>query len=891
MSTTLLTKPHFFKPLLPGFQDDFLIPAAYSKYLKEQNCETAMLGSRQGGKLWPVKINCRRFEDGWKQFVEDHGLQIGDFLVFRHEGDLVFYVLVFDRTSCEKEYPSFTATEDHEQNLPRDSISGKKVKTSLEEKASSSVLEYPYSVIQLTPNSIKKSRLKIPHKFAREHGLYDRLCSMILKDEEGNCWPALLYKSSNGKTYIAGGWTSYIAAHKLKAGDSLIVELTTNGKIPVLKMRRLQEHPEVKQEVMDENNAEADTSSPGHLHATTEASNLGKSQLQIPEGAAKKSGCSKKLETKKNTKTRKEAKVSSSVLEHPNCVIKLTPGDVKKSRLYIPWSFTRELDLRRRNYLVILKDEEENCWPARLSYRSAGRKFFVAGGWGSFQSAHKLKAEDSLIIQWGAFHGKTPVMKIYRLQELPEVKQEIMDQNNAEADSSSPGHLHATTEASNLEKSQLQIPEGAKQSGCLNKLETKKKVKTRLEAKASSSVLEHPNRVVKLTPGSIKKSRLPIPLNFARELDLRLQSYSVILKDEEENCWPAKLLYRSTDRKFFVAGGWGAFQSAHKLKAGDSLIIQRGAFHGKTPVMKIYKADSSSPGHLHATTVASNLEKSQLKVPEKVAKESGMWRSQKNKQTEIASEAKTTSVVQQRFLVVKIYDSHPWCASRLYIGKFARLQLENNKHYKVILIDREGRSWPANLDGQAYITDGWKEFRIANNLKPGDSFVFEFIEKGKTPILKMCELKTNEKAGKNEETASSSIKKPYVYVPVKSDVRNGQIRIPLDFAWNNGLATSKCSEITIKNEMGNSWTVKTEMDKNYEVFIRHGWTEFAEENGIKEGDVFVLELVKEEGKTFLMNYYAPKQVMSNNESAVNSKEATLAAPPPGFNVPSLLGFL
>ncbi|XP_065860312.1 uncharacterized protein [Euphorbia lathyris] len=94
---------------------------------------------------------------------------------------------------------------------------------------------------------------------------------------------------------------------------------------------------------------------------------------QIPEGA-KQSGCSKKLETKKNAKTRKEAKASSSVLEHPNCVIKLTPGDVKKSRLYIPWSFTRELDLRRRNYSVILKDEEENCWPATLSYRSTGTR-------------------------------------------------------------------------------------------------------------------------------------------------------------------------------------------------------------------------------------------------------------------------------------------------------------------------------------------------------------------------------------------------------------------------------------------------------------------------------------------------------------------------------------
>ncbi|XP_065849811.1 putative B3 domain-containing protein REM15 [Euphorbia lathyris] len=717
MSATLLTKPHFFKPLLPGFEDDFLIPGAFSKYFTEQNCDKAMLGSRQGGKLWPVKINGRRLEDGWKQFVEDHGLQIGDFLVFRHEGDLVFFVLVFDRTTCEREYPSFIAAsteeeekiEIEEQNVPEDSSSEKKseenekVKTSLEAKASSSVLEYPYSVIQLTPKNIKKSRLNIPRKFARKSGLYGRCCSMILKDEEGNCWPAnLLYKRSSGKTYIAGGWPSFCVARKLKTGDLLIVELTRNGKIPVLKIRTLQEHPEVKQEIMSENNTEADSSSPGHLHATTEAYNLEKSQPKIPEEVVKNSGCWKKLEKKKKLETRLEEKASSTVFEHPRCVIELIRDSFKCGRVYIPRGFAKQHGLYGRCCSMILKDGEGNCWPAKLFYKSSTGKTYVGGAWKSFRLAHKLKIGDSLLVELTR-NGKIPVLKMQRLQEHPEVKQEVMDQNNAETDSWSPRHLHATTEASNRERTQLHIPE-------------------------------------------------------------------------------------------------------------------------------------------------------------EVTKVSGLGKLRKNKQP----------VTGSRFFVAKVYDR--WVDSKLYIpGKFVRLHFQNIEFCKVILIDREGRSWPANLryrdsDDQAYISGGWNEFRVANDLNPGDTFVFEFIKKGERPALKMCEFKTNHNARKNEETASSTIEKPsHFFVILKSSmVQLGQIRIPTDFARRNGLLTSVCSEMIIRNEMGNSWQVATKLDKSGEVFIRYGWTEFAKRNGIKVGDVFMLELVKGEPKTRVMNYYAAKQRMESS---------------------------
>ncbi|XP_065870588.1 uncharacterized protein [Euphorbia lathyris] len=44
--------------------------------------------------------------------------------------------------------------------------------------------------------------------------------------------------SSEVQVVIRGAWKSFCLAYKLKIGDSIIVELARNGKIPVLKLTR-----------------------------------------------------------------------------------------------------------------------------------------------------------------------------------------------------------------------------------------------------------------------------------------------------------------------------------------------------------------------------------------------------------------------------------------------------------------------------------------------------------------------------------------------------------------------------------------------------------------------------------------------------------------------------
>ncbi|PHT30594.1 hypothetical protein CQW23_29815 [Capsicum baccatum] len=99
-------KPHFFKPILPGFNNGLKVPIGFLKYLKgHDHVEHVVL--KRAGKKWLVKLNGRRFKDGWKKFAEEHDLQLGDMLIFRHEGDMDFDVSIFDSTRCDTEYAEY----------------------------------------------------------------------------------------------------------------------------------------------------------------------------------------------------------------------------------------------------------------------------------------------------------------------------------------------------------------------------------------------------------------------------------------------------------------------------------------------------------------------------------------------------------------------------------------------------------------------------------------------------------------------------------------------------------------------------------------------------------------------------------------------------------------
>lgn len=106
LQMTTSHEPHFFKPLLPGFHTGVTIPLEFfSKHIQgsEKN-KPWKLRSDASDQVWEVIREGRTLTKGWKEFATAHDLRIGDIVIFKHEGDLVFHLTPFGPSCCEIQY-------------------------------------------------------------------------------------------------------------------------------------------------------------------------------------------------------------------------------------------------------------------------------------------------------------------------------------------------------------------------------------------------------------------------------------------------------------------------------------------------------------------------------------------------------------------------------------------------------------------------------------------------------------------------------------------------------------------------------------------------------------------------------------------------------------------
>ncbi|XP_071918984.1 putative B3 domain-containing protein REM15 [Coffea arabica] len=194
-------KPHFFKPILPGFKNGLKIPVSFSKYLCGERSNYVLL--RRGVREWRVKMSGQSLEEGWRKFAVENNLEVGDFVAFKHEGNMVFDVRVFDPSHCEREYPwihDVTSDEPkEEEHIP----------------------------------SSKKFKSHIPLGFARANNLRNRSCEVILRDPQQKSWQVEMVPKASHVCFKRG-WSAFFKANGLKLGDTFKIELVENGKIPVL---------------------------------------------------------------------------------------------------------------------------------------------------------------------------------------------------------------------------------------------------------------------------------------------------------------------------------------------------------------------------------------------------------------------------------------------------------------------------------------------------------------------------------------------------------------------------------------------------------------------------------------------------------------------------------
>ncbi|WVZ59856.1 hypothetical protein U9M48_009949 [Paspalum notatum var. saurae] len=111
-------KKHFFKPMVGDFTETMSIPARFANNFNGHISEVVSL-KPPSGKAWSIGVGNDAdvvvLQSGWKEFVSAHGIDEGDYLLFKYSGASSFDVLMFDSSGCEKTSPHFTSNHGYER--------------------------------------------------------------------------------------------------------------------------------------------------------------------------------------------------------------------------------------------------------------------------------------------------------------------------------------------------------------------------------------------------------------------------------------------------------------------------------------------------------------------------------------------------------------------------------------------------------------------------------------------------------------------------------------------------------------------------------------------------------------------------------------------------------
>ncbi|XP_042391695.1 B3 domain-containing protein Os01g0723500-like isoform X1 [Zingiber officinale] len=266
---SVIRKPqYFFKVLVGDFAHRLEIPQNFVKNISDEESKVAVLHGPGGGN-WQVEV-CSTGQEatlllgpGWHSFVKDHSLEEFQFLVFRHNGEMHFTVLVFGMNGCERtdlfamksplevvgNSVKVTTKDDHESTdveiEKSTNVSARRVVTEEErsraEKAANSFTSpHPYCVKRMNARNVYgNALLKLPARFSRVHLLWTRM-KIVLTDPNGNAWVVTFIPSWKNADIFSAGWAAFARGNNLEEGDYCVFELVKQTEMQVHIFRATQ---------------------------------------------------------------------------------------------------------------------------------------------------------------------------------------------------------------------------------------------------------------------------------------------------------------------------------------------------------------------------------------------------------------------------------------------------------------------------------------------------------------------------------------------------------------------------------------------------------------------------------------------------------------------------
>ncbi|KAI5319449.1 hypothetical protein L3X38_039157 [Prunus dulcis] len=223
------------------------VPAGFAKRHLMKQPANAILKVSDGG-TWSVKFSYPkpkvRFLQGWRVFVRDNNLKLGDVCVFILIKDikLSFEVVFFRATeaancslpSGEDDLPTkkdFGGSSSSQIFLKRTpDVLGrmhpltKSEKALALQRANAFKSENPYCLVAIQPSYILKHYLHFPRPFAMQHLVKQSAGNIILKILDGRTWP-VEFKYENSRARFQHGWSAFARDNNLKVGDVCVFVL------------------------------------------------------------------------------------------------------------------------------------------------------------------------------------------------------------------------------------------------------------------------------------------------------------------------------------------------------------------------------------------------------------------------------------------------------------------------------------------------------------------------------------------------------------------------------------------------------------------------------------------------------------------------------------------
>ncbi|KAJ4902941.1 putative B3 domain-containing protein REM15 [Raphanus sativus] len=212
-----------------------------------------------------------------------------------------------------------------------------------------------------------------------------------------------------------------------------------------------------------------------------------------------------------------------------------------------------------------------------------------------------------------------------------------------------------------------------------------------------------------------------------------------------------------------------------------------------------------------------------------------------------------------------------------------------NEHGNIAKLrsDTSEITWIVKIEDGLRLTDGWKEFALAHDLRVGDIVIFRQekdmafhvtlfgpscceIQYGSCLETKnkLVEVQSKKQVKKDTkgEAESCTLLDPSCYVAnvTPSSLRYDMHYIPKSFARANGLET-RCGEIVLMNEKGTSWTLALKRKNSCgTMYLTRGWRRFCRINGLKAGSFFTFKLIQR-GETLVLRK-SPSSTESEDSS-------------------------